>query len=256
MERCAVLRVHWRWCLGVGVAVFGGGWAIWTLRGPHVNLPEGVRAGIDSVPVLSVSSRSSPAQPVGFEELRARVQAEAQRSFVGGDFSGLSTEDRRSAASEVADTAGVILTPDYERYLQYCRERGEEKPFILTLPESQRSESFRTQSASFIGQPLRAGPMIMRWRFRSGTEVQVKDIEPISMTPKRSAGVTGRLPTDYLDAIECVFPTSARTVAGEIVPCRVGIWVGRTRSSPQWRALRVMIYDIPPVGKSIHYPPI
>lgn len=260
MQRTSFNRVPWRLLFGVALAIVGSAWAILALRGPQFTRRSGTAPGASTVPanlILPVPKNLPQASRDQADVLQASVEKQAQAAMLTAEFSTLSSANRDSAAKEIAQTASNILAPDFERYLQFCRDRGEEKPFILTLPEAQRESSFRTQCTSFAGQPVREGTPVCRWRVRAGQEIPVKDIEPISMTPKRAMGfIASSSAADPVDAIEYVFPTFAKTPAGEAISCRLGIWVGKTRSSPQWKMLRLMIYDVPPAGKTVVPPPM
>lgn len=258
MQLTSVFRFPWRLVAGAAVALVGSTWAVIALRGPQIALPPGASSGSPVSPLTRAVSLPRDFASVSQEQadsVRTNVEVEARKALGGKDFSPVSADSSRAAAAEIAEVASVILAPEYERYLKYCRDRGEVKPFVLTLPESQRAESFRKQCTSFAGQPLREGNSIARWRIRAGQEIVVKDIEPISITSSHGMGVTSASPSEGVDAIEYVFPTVAKTPAGEAIACRLGIWVGKTRSDPRWKMLRLMIYDVPPVGKPVIPPP-
>lgn len=258
MQRTFFHRGPCRVLLGVAISLVGCVWAVLAVRGPQFTRRDA--GGASTVPanlVLPVPTDLPRTNQDQTDLLQAAVEKQAHSTLLAAEFNTLSSVSRDSAAREIAQAASNILAPDFERYLKYCHNRGEDKPFILTLPEAHRESSFRTQCTSFAGQPVRDGATVCRWRVRAGQEVPVKDIEPISMTPKRAMGfLASSSAADPVDAIEYVFPTFAKTPAGETIPCRLGIWVGKSRSSPQWKMLRLMIYDVPPAGKTVVPPPL
>ena len=258
---------HTRLLAGVAVALGGSAWALWILFGagtpktssrivPENAQPAPTNTRASSTPVVTRSGNnklvvsapppSTPATQEQLETLRALVAAEFASALSVEQLPGLAASDTPHLQTEIAEAATQVLLPDYQRHIAFSRARSVQEPFFSTLPESTRESSFRTASLSFAGRQIKPGTSRMRLRYRDGVEVSVADQESEAATRRGDLDLLRDAAKERLTAVEYIFGTTARTIDGKTVPCRLGIWVGKSRSSPQWRTFRICKYDLPP----------
>ncbi|MBL8876210.1 MAG: hypothetical protein JNM86_10485 [Phycisphaerae bacterium] len=156
-----------------------------------------------------------------------------------------SSSDAASIATEAADTFDLAINPSVEKYLAYLERRGEADGYFAKLKDVERDTYLRSKSQSFASQNLDLEKAQVRWRYIDGREIEVpKEIGGYA-TPKRTFDAVMNPSASGLTVMEVIIPVEAKTVVMGTKPCRLGIWIGKTREKPSWTTMRIYTYDVP-----------
>ncbi|MBS0189480.1 MAG: hypothetical protein JSS51_15560 [Planctomycetes bacterium] len=174
-----------------------------------------------------------------------RVSATIKAKLKTVPISQPSSSEAAAIASESAETLDLASNPTVEKYLSYLEHRGEPNGYFAKLSQHERETYLRSKSQSFAGQDFDFDKAQVRWRYIDGKEIDVpKEIGGYA-TPKRTFDAIMNPSVSGLTVMEVIVPVPAKTVAMGIKPCRLGIWIGKTRENPSWTTMRIYTYDVP-----------
>lgn len=156
--------------------------------------------------------------------------------------------DAAAIARETSDTLNLAIYPTAQKYLDYLRERGEADGPFAKLSESHRDAYVRSKSDSFAGQEVDLAKSEARWRYINGREIAVPSERGGYETPRRCVDAIENPSASGLTVLEILVPVPAKTLLKGTQPCRLGIWIGKTREKPTWTTMRIYTYDTPPTA--------
>lgn len=228
------------------VFVIGVSWALYSVfRGGGnstitVSTPEIEK---HSVIVAPTPPAIQPSQPQ--HEAVSRIAESVKSKVARVPTSSPSTADAVSIALEAADTFDLAINPSVEKYLAYLERRGETDGYFAKLKDAERDTYLRSKSQSFAGQYLDLEKAQVRWRYIDGREIEApKEIGGYA-TPKRTFDAVMNPSASGLTVMEVIIPVAAKTVVMGTKPCRLGLWIGKTREKPTWTTMRIYTYDVP-----------
>ncbi|MBN8599016.1 MAG: hypothetical protein J0L78_15190 [Planctomycetes bacterium] len=156
--------------------------------------------------------------------------------------------DAAAIARETSDTLNLAIYPTAAKYLDYLRERGEADGPFSKFSESERDAFVRSKGDSFAGQSPDLSKVETRWRYINGREITVPDERGGYETPRRCVDAIEKPSASGLTVLEILVPVPAKTLLKGTQPCRLGIWIGKTREKPTWTTMRIYTYDTPPTA--------
>lgn len=236
--------------LAVSVFVAGVTWACIVLfRGSPGNPsaiaftpPPGTRTLVVATP-----------PPIDFSESQATQLAdhatEAVRSAVARvPDSAPTAADAASIAREASEILNLAIFPSARKYLAYLRERGETDGPFSKFTEAERDAYVRSKADSFAGQQADLPKTEARWRYINGREIPVPAERGGYETAHRSLDALKSPAASGLTVLEILVPIPAKTLLKGTQPCRLGLWIGKTRDKPTWTTMRIYTYDTPPTA--------
>lgn len=238
----------WRLILAGAVFVGGCGWAI-------VSIMQDPRAStLSTAPssphkpgaLIAAAPPARPPMEAGEQEASAARTTESVNAALATiPIQSPSASDRAAIAKEVSESLLLAIDPTADRYMTYLVDRGDaENPFIK-LQSGDREEFLRTRSQCFAGQQPELSKVQVRWRYIDGREIGKVTDRGQNGTPKRSLDATNNPESSGLTVMEVIVPVPAKTLTKGTKPCRLGFWIGKTRSNPTWSTMKIYAYDIP-----------
>lgn len=228
------------------VFVVGVSWALYTVScggGNSATDTSPTTIAKHSVIVAPTPSTIQTSQPQ--QKGTVRVVDSVKTKVKGVPSQSPSTADAESIATEATDTLDLAINPSVQKYLAYLEHRGETNGYFSKLNDAERDTYLRSKSQSFAGQELDTEKTQVRWRYIDGREIEVpKEIGGYA-TPKRTFDAVMNPSASGLTVMEVIIPVAARTVVMGTKPCRLGIWIGKTRERPTWTTMRIYTYDVP-----------
>lgn len=236
--------------LGVSIFLVGVTWACMVLfRGGPAT-----RSSVSATP--PPGSRSmvvNTPPPLDFSESQAKQFVDRATEAVLGAVARVpnaapTSADASAIAREASDTLNLAIFPSAKKYLEYLRERGEADGPFARWSEAERDAYVRSKTESFAGQEVDLANSEARWRYINGREVPVPTERGGYETARRSIDAVENPGAAGLTVLEILVPVPAKTLLKGTQPCRLGIWIGKTREKPSWTTMRIYTYDTPPTA--------
>lgn len=171
------------------------------------------------------------------------------------------------AAREVGDAMHVVLAGSLDAFRDYVRSRGGVVNVNLDDPAEVDAKwpAFKTWLRAYAGGPADLGAISVRWRFRHGKVVEVRNpsnageqfVESYQKFPAlKDAMKFGKQGTEtHADTIEFLVPT-LHVYNGEETPVVLGIWVTWSAEAKRWIVSRGAVYEPKGVLRVIVVPPL